>query len=521
MKQRSRSAIGMVLLVLSVLAAPATASLRLPAIFGDHMVLQQGIRLPVWGWAEPGATITVRLDEQDARAVADDDGFWHLDLPARDAGGPYTMEVSGSERIVFRDVWVGEVWIGSGQSNMDWPVSLSDNPDAEIAAADQPRIRLFQVGKRVSAEPLDDVEGRWVICSPETVKSFSAVAYYFGRELHQALDVPVGLIQSAWGGTPAESWTDPAVLAEDDDLKPILARWERMFENYDKALTAHRLRLAEWEAEAVTSRAAGELVDESTRPKPPEDLHVHPHRPGGLFHGMIRPLIPFGIRGAIWYQGESNTPRAFQYRKLFPAMIRDWRQSWGRGDFHFLFVQLANFKARQPEPGESEWAELREAQLMTLGLPNTGMAVTVDIGDADDIHPRNKQDVGRRLALWALASIHGHDVVHSGPTVMAMTRDGEKVRVQFHHVGEGLRTSDSGPVRGFAIAGEDRKFVWAEAELEPAGDTLLVWHEDIPVPMFLRYAWADNPEANLVNSEGLPASPFRSDDLPGLTHDRR
>ena len=392
------------------------------------------------------------------------------------------------------------------------------NAAAEIQSAVYPKIRLFTAEHIIAGKPQFDVSGKWETCTPDTVEFFSAVGYYFGRDLHKARGVPVGLIHTSWGGTPAESWTSKPVLQADPDFKPILDRWQESFAGYPKKLDHwYKHTLAAWRKKADQVEAQGRPI-----PKPPElprDPRQHPHRPSGLYNAMIHPLIPFGIKGAIWYQGESNANRAYQYRTLFPAMIQNWRTDWGQGDFPFLFVQLANFKAREDEPGESDWAELREAQTMTLSLPNTGMAVTIDIGEANDIHPTNKQDVGSRLALAARAIAYGEQIVYSGPMYDSMTVEGETIRLRFKHVGGGLLAKGGGALKGFAVAGADRKFVWADAKID--GDTIVVSSGKVAQPVAVRYAWAINPECNLYNKQGLPASPFRTDDWPGRTVDAR
>jgi sialate O-acetylesterase len=401
---------------------------------------------------------------------------------------------------------------------MQWPVSRSKNAEAEIAAANFPGIRLFSVERTVSGEPLDGCKGAWLVCTPETVKEFSAVGYYFGRRVHEVLGVPVGLINSSWGGTPAEAWTSRPSLESKAQLQPILARWDDLVANYATARADYDKSLAEWEKAAAAAKANGQ--SEPKRPTEPLGPD-HPHRASGLYNGMIHPLIPYGVGGAIWYQGESNAGRAYQYRTLFPTMIEDWRKNWGRGDFPFLFVQLANFMQWKPDPSEgSAWAELREAQTKTLALPNTGMAVIIDLGEADDIHPTNKQDVGSRLAQSAWKVAFGMDnAVDQGPMYHSMRVDGATIRVKLTDTDGGLIALGGGPVQGFAIAGPDRKFYWADARIE--GDEVIVSSPGVSSPVAVRYAWADNPRCNLYNGAGLPACPFRTDDWPGVTVDAK
>lgn len=428
------------------------------------------------------------------------------------------MTVTGKNTITLKDVLVGEVWLGSGQSNMELSVAECQNAPQEIAAADFPRIRLLTVPAKGTQEPQRDLQGRWVQCSPKTVGRFSAAAYFFGRKLQQELDVPVGLIDCSWGASSCEAWIQRSVLSADRQYAPLLEDWDQRMEKVDPAKAADGERQYNaWRTEVMAAKAAGREP-----PKPPRNLgqmfrvmfEVR-RRPANCYNGMLLPLIPYGIRGVLWYQGETNAGRAYQYRELFPLMIRHWRDQWGQGDFPFYFVQLANFMAVKPQPGDSTWAELREAQTMTLRTPNTGMAVIIDIGDAKDIHPRNKQDVGRRLALWALAKTYGKDLVYSGPLYRSMEKQACQIVVRFDHCGTGLVSKDNAPLTGFAVAGPDKKFVWAEARI--AGDRIIVRSPDVPDPVAVRYAWADNPLCNLYNREGLPASPFRTDDWPGLT----
>lgn len=496
--------------VLSVLLISplARGEVRLPKILSDHLVLQQQTPAHLWGWADPGEAVVVSLDSQQARTQAGPDGSWEVFLEPPPAGGPYQVKVEGNNTLVLQNVLVGEVWVASGQSNMAWPVVRSADAQQEIAAGQYPQIRIFTVQRKVSEIPLQDVEGEWQPVSPETIAEFSAVAYFFGRELHRERQVPVGLIQSAWGGTPAEAWTSREALENDLSLHPVLWNWKKILLEYPFAWKRFQEELAAWEEEAARARAQGKTPP--SRPREPQGPG-HPWTPSGLFNAMIAPLTPYAIRGAIWYQGESNAQpyRSLEYRRLFTTLIEDWRSHWNQGPFPFLFVQLANFRAPSPEPVESSWAELREAQSFALSLPNTGMAVAIDIGEADDIHPRNKQQVGRRLALAAQAVAYGQPVVHSGPRYRGMIREGNRIRLLFDHTGGGLVSRSGTPLRGFAIAGRDRRFVWAEARIEK--DTVVVSSPQVPDPVAVRYAWADNPDVSLYNREGLPASPFRTD----------
>jgi sialate O-acetylesterase len=648
----------------------AKGEVRVPSIIGDNMVLQQGVKARLWGMAQPGERITVTFDGRTEGAITDPHSHWQIFLGPLKVGGPFAMTIAGSNTLTFKNVLVGDVWICSGQSNMEFPLVNATGGAEAMAQANDPEIHLFTVQKTTAASPLADVSGHWVLATPEQVGQFSAVGYFFGREIYQRLKIPLGLIHTSWGGTPAEAWISHGALLANADLKPILDRYQMSLEDLPQRRENYKWALAEWEQKnlhqdpgnkgqalgfadpafnatdwkqmnlpqffetaglvidgavwfrkevdvpsawsgkelvldfpaiddfdttyfngtrvgatgnetpnsyAVPRRytvpgslvhagrnviavrvfdSAGEggfggaglmslvpvggketeaislagpwtyKVELSLEPKKP-DWGSRPELPGPtnqnsptvLYNAMLAPLTPYAIRGAIWYQGESNAGRAYQYRALFPTMIRDWRSAWGEGDFPFYFVQLANWHAAQSEPGDSEWAELREAQTMTLQVPKTGMAVIIDIGDPNDIHPRNKLDVGKRLAAWALTETYHQKVEPSGPLYDSFTVKDDKIRVQFKHIDGGLRTSDGGPLKGFAIAGADHKFVWANASVE--GDAVVVWSKDVARPVAVRYAWADNPVCNLYNAAGLPASPFRTDDWPGVTRMRK
>lgn len=409
------------------------------------------------------------------------------------------MTVNG---ITIRDVLVGEVWIGSGQSNMEFALSTAANHDEEIAHADYPMIHLFMVKRVVADQPAEDVEGSWQVCSPQSAPRFSAVEYFFGRHLLNTLHVPMGLIESNWGGTPAQSWTSRQALEAEPSLKFIADDWGRILDRYPTAKERYDQQVADWEKAAAEAKTSGAKAP--NRPGAPQGPG-HPNTPAGLYNAMIAPLVPYAIRGVIWYQGEANAneAHAYKYRRLFASMIEDWRARWGEGDFPFLFVQLANFKSN------TWWPVLRESQTETLGLTNTGMAVTIDIGESADIHPKNKQDVGKRLALAALHVAYHEPGEWSGPTYRQTTTETNGLRVYFTHA-EGMQARGGGALTGFTIAGADGKFVTANARVE--GDTILVSSADVASPVAVRYAWADDPTCNLVNLAGLPAGPFRSDE---------
>ena len=636
-------------ILLAVLISTVTTSnadVTLPRIFSSNMVLQQGIEIPVWGWANPGERVTVTLGKATVSVRTGRDGKWSVKLPRFGYGGPYTLTVSGRNKITFDNVMIGEVWIASGQSNMEWQLAQSNNPEEEIAAANYPDIRLFQVPRTVAQLPQDDISsGEWKVCTPENARAFSAVAYFFGRELHQNLNVSIGLIQTAWGGTVAETWISPETIENDPDFAEPLKMLRSMdMESYEqeqrervkqlfggtiptedqgivngepvwsaidlddgdwKSLVVPKyweeqgyaqidgvawyrkeIKLTEEQSNSNVTLHLGKVDDaditwingieigkteglyDNDRIYTIDAKHIRPgnnmlvvrvHDTGGnggiwgdpknqflaigsekvdisgdwkfriskatissvnvgpnsyptlLFNGMINPIVPYGIKGAIWYQGESNANRAKQYQRIFPALIADWRKHWNQGDFPFLFVQLANYMKAPETPGESAWAELREAQTMTLSVPNTGMALAIDIGEANDIHPRNKQDVGLRLSLNALKIAYEKDVVHSGPMFNKVEFSGNKAVITFDHVGSGLMVKDRyGYVKGFTLAGADGKHQWAKAKII-SKDQVEISTDAVANPVEIRYGWADNPDdVNLYNSEGLPAIPFRS-----------
>jgi sialate O-acetylesterase len=623
----------------------------IPTLFSDHMVLQQGREIHVWGKADSGENITVSLAGRDSKAAADAHGSWSVRLPAMAAGGPFTLVINGKKQIVIKDVMMGEVWIASGQSNMAFSLDGAEDAANEVRKANYAQIRLFTVPKKIAVSPQENTQpARWQLCTPDTAKSFSAVAYFFAREIHRKLNVPVGIVESVWPGTAIEEWIDPDVLRADADLKPILEEsdhttpaekplpFELEFDDFELVTAAldsaaktlanfddgtSRLALGgsfsyDW-TDATDSafelaspghgtggfaaRIAGQLdgtqdsilsasyeldgspVDLTAytgirfwvrgngsfrfRSKQPTvtdyddyatpvlkasdqwqpitiwfrdlrqdgwgvwlpftqdalsgfsiecltTLGYAPMPVSALYDGMISPLLPYVFRGALWYQGESNALKAFHYRKLLPALIKSWRDASHQPDIEFLIVQLPNHGAIPEEPVESAWAELREAQLLTLKhVPHTGLAVTIDVGDPKDLHPHRKLEVGERLALWALGTTYKQSIEYSGPLYESMEAVASEVRVRFTHLGSGLESRGGAPLEGFAIAGEDRKFHWAGARIE--GNTVIVSSPDVPKPVAVRYAWGDSPRCNLFNKDGLPASPFRTDDWPGIT----
>ena len=639
------------LVILLFFSTIGGAQVTLPPFFNCNMVLQQGIPIPVWGWASPGEKVSVTFNNKTVTTKAGKDGKWKVSLQAMNYGGPYKMVIKGKNLRTIENILIGEVWICSGQSNMEFHLSSAINAEAEIAASNYPEIRLFTVKKRIAKTPQENLEeGDWWECSPVSSPNFSAVAYFFGRTLYQKLKVPIGLINTSWGGTVAETWMSPDAIAKNPDFAPMLENLKKIDLNeYGKSVEKElRDRLGEYATTDQGTKdnqpvwAAPELDDKSwkTMPVPgfieknglqgvdgiiwfrknveldaaqagksatlelskindsdvtyvngvkvgetiqkaeakrsytiPEgvlktgknNITVRVEDLGGnggicgdakemkilvaaksipltgdwkykigvlkvntslgpnsyptlLFNGMINPLVPYGIKGAIWYQGEGNAGRAFQYRRVFADLIKDWRVQWDQGDFPFLFVQLANFMKADSLPAESTWAELREAQSMTLSLPKTGMASAIDIGDAVDIHPKDKQTVGKRLALSALNVAYRQKVENMGPVYKKMKVNGNKVELTFDHVGTGLKVKDKySYVKGFALAGKDHKFYWAKATITNS-NTVDISAPEVPEPVAVRYGWANNPaDVNLYNSEGLPADPFRTDKWKGVT----
>jgi sialate O-acetylesterase len=638
-------------LLMAAMPILSSGNIRLPRIISDNMVLQQNKPIKVWGWADKGEKVTVVFKGQSKSAKADKSGKWIVVLAPEPAGGPFQLIIKGKNSITLSDVLIGEVWVCSGQSNMEWTVRNTKNAEEEIRNGNYPQIRQFLVQKSVSLKPEEDVKGGdWKACSSESISDFTAVGYFFARDLFNELKVPIGLINTSWGGTHSETWTSKEAFEQSEEFKGMIAtmpaidlealakqkRDDQMKKLKDMNINLSSVDATSWKTtsyddtqwhslnapglweeqgfdevdgviwyrktisisgsdagkEAVLELAmiddsdetfingikvgqtinrynekrkynvpAGVLLEgrnliavkvedtgggggiygEKSDLKLTTNSHdiipldgkwqfnietlssgttsIGPNAyPTLLFNAMVNPILNFAIEGAIWYQGESNAGRAYQYRKAFPLMIQDWRIHWKQGDFPFYFVQLASFNANfgTSEHGSS-WAELREAQSMTLSLPNTGMAVTTDIGEANDIHPRNKQDVGKRLAAVALNKTYGRNNVFSGPVYKGINVEGKKIRISFTNVGGGLVVNDKyGYLKGFEVAGSDQKFRYAKAWLE--GNDVVVSCDEISNPVAVRFAWADNPEdANLFNKEGFPASPFRSDSWQGIT----
>lgn len=501
--------LAVLLTVASTISPQASAAVKTHALIGENMVLQQGTRVPLWGKADDGEKVTVRFQDQEVSTVAAD-GKWRVDLDKLKPGGPFPLTITGTNTIQLKNVLVGEVWLCSGQSNMWWPVNQSADPDKTVAESANPNLRLFAVPLVAASTPQTEIAGRWVECGPKTIPNFSAVAYFFGRHLQKALNVPVGVIHASWGDTPAEAWTSLPVLKANPDYQSIFDKWTRLEAEYPQVIAKHKERLKA-HAEAV-ARAKAEGKTPPPVPRLAEDPAKNRRRPTVCYNAMIFPLQPFAIKGVVWYQGESNVNRAHQYRTLFPALIDNWRKDWKQGDFPFLFVQIAPFMPVVKEPQESTWAELREAQLLTLSRsPNTGLVVTTDVGDPVDVHPARKEPVGARLALAARAIAYQQAIVYSGPIYERMQIDDGKIVVGFKHMGQGLELRGDS-LTGFTIAGADHKFVNAEAKI--VGDRVVVSSPQVPKPVAVRYGWANCPVVNLWNKDGLPASPFRTDDFP-------
>ena len=496
-------------LALLATALSLRAEVKLPTIFSDHMVLQQGISVPVWGWGEEGELVVVQYRDQVVQTRAKN-GKWQVKLAAMKAASkPANLLVLGSNRIELKNVVVGEVWLASGQSNMQWALRQSVNGQAAAAASANPNLRLFYVPRVKALQPVADIQGQynnakpvWMVASPETTPDFSAVAYFFGRDLQKSLGAPVGIIHTSWGGSPAEVWMSERVLGGNPGYK------KEILDAYPSAVTNYEKAKAKFDADSAAAKVAGKAI---TARAPGA-----PWRPTELYNSMIHPLIPFAIKGAIWYQGESNAGRAWQYRTLFADMIQNWRQDWGQGNFTFLTVQLAPFTKILPEPADSNWAELREAQIVaSKNVGYAGTVVITDVGDEADIHPQKKEPVGARLALQARKLAYGESIVASGPTYKSASFSGGKATVTFGDVGKGLEARD-GDLKGFAICGADGKFVWASAKIVGT-DKVELTSSAVKQPTAVRFGWANFPVVNLWNKDGLPANPFRTDSFPVTT----
>lgn len=504
----------------------AKAEVKPSTLFCDHMVLQRNIALPVWGTANPGEKVTVKFNKSEQSATADASGKWMIRLPKQKAGGPFTMEINGTNAISVNDVYVGEVWLCSGQSNMDMTVAKEDrywcgvlNEAEEVANANYPTIRVFDVDFTPNQTVKSNAIGKWEVCSPKTVGHFSAVAYFFAREISKKLNVPVGMVTSAFGASTAETWISRESLEARPNLKPLLDAYNDKLNKFvsDSAIlmSKYRTDLAQYQGDLAAAQAAAGDVSAPKKVKAPRNPSpiIDQHNPYVCYNGMIAPLIPYAIKGALWYQGESNGPSSNLYREIMETLVGDWRKSWGQGDFPFLYVQLANYGAPIEAPVKNDiMMTVREAQVQNLSIPNTAMAVAIEnAGDEPkNIHPKNKQAIGYRLGVAARAKVYGEKVEYSGPMYKSYKVEGDKIRLFFDHVGKGLVAKD-GNLTGFAICGDDKKFVWADAKID--GKTIVVSSPEVNKPIAVRYAWSVNPPASLSNKSGLWSPNFRTDNF--------
>lgn len=548
-----------------VLSRPGAADVSLPLLFSDHMVLQRDMPIPIWGQASPRESVTVTFGDLHAATTADADGKWRVNLDKSPADAePRKLIISGHNTVVLDDVLVGDVWVGSGQSNIEFSLSGASNADTEIPKAQDPELRLFTVAMRTSLQPEPDItingHQQWRACTPDAAAHFSAVAYFFARELRKNLNIPIGVISSVQGGSKAQVWTSLEAIQQDRDAAPEFNVWltkrQQLIADYPHRLAAFTPAKAKFDQDTkrwwnevgnspdfLARTKAWEQTDQKAleagtprpkRPEPPEPRPVEPESPdggrysdfmvGNLYNGMIAPLMPYAIKGVTWYQGEANDSETRPFRVLVPLMITDWRKHWGEGDFPFLFVQLPNIDkpATEPVQENDHWPGTRDAQALGLTLPSTGMAVTIDVGDPGNVHGKDKIDVGQRLALVARHVVYGEDIIWTGPTYDSMKVDGNRIVLTFKNIGGGMMIgtppwTPSGKIppvasklKGFAIAGADRKWAWATAEIQ--GDQVVVSSELVPDPVAVRYGWANNPPCNLYNSAKLPAAPFRTDD---------
>lgn len=486
---------------LMILAPSVAAKVKLPALISDNMVLQQRSGVTLWGWAGPGERVTIKASWQKKKvqAIADHNGKWIAKINTSKAGGPYSIQFIAGDTVIVNNVLLGEVWLASGQSNMEFPVGKDKgwkkgviNYEEEIAAASYPLIRMIDVENKVADTPMADFKGEWKVCSPQNVPDFSAVGYFFAREIRNATGYPVGIINSTWGGTPAESWTRKEVLTNDAELKPVVDTYQYTVDHYSELYAAYKEAVEKRKND--TAKVKGPAPKELIGP-------THNKSPYKLYNGMIAPLIPYVLKGVIWYQGESNAERAMQYRHLFPVMIDSWRKDWKQSSLPFYFVQISPHKGQNPY--------IREAQLMTYhAVPHTGIVVTTDNGDSTDIHPRNKKLVGERLSRWALHYEYGQkNMVTSGPLYRSVQTEGNKMILSFDFA-DGLISKD-GPLKEFTIAGDNQQFYPAQAVIRQ--DKVVVWSNAVTKPVAVRFAWSNVPHPNLYNAAGLPASPFRTD----------
>jgi sialate O-acetylesterase len=491
-----------------LLAAPSWADLKMPAIFSDHMVLQQKQSNPVWGWDAPGTEVTVAFADQTLSTKAGSDGKWMVALAPLPANAtPQTLTVTGSTRREIGDVLIGEVWMCSGQSNMGFKLTDDWNGDLEAAASKMPNLRLIKVPNLGTQEMQENFDGQWQAAQPEASLPFSAVGFLYGRYLHQILNVPVGLIDNAWGGSSAEAWVRRSALEKDPRFKRLMESAARREAELlpDQGKAEMERLMAEWRARCIKVGATNPAGR-------PQNWLAGRSRPGNIFAGVLSPTLGYGIKGVIWYQGESNADRAREYASLFPFLIEQWRKEWGQGDFPFYWVQLANYKPQVSAPGDSGWAALRESQTRTMQLTNTGQAVIIDLGEGRDIHPRNKHDVAARLVRWALVKDYGMKLPFRSPEFQCLAIHSNKATVTVDCFGSRLRPFGVDEAKGFAICGSDKVWHWATGRIV-GGNTVEVESDAVPSPVAVRYAWSDNPVCNLFSEDGLPVTPFRTDDF--------
>lgn len=509
----------MILISVFVLSANIFADVKLPDVLGDSMVLQQKQIVPIWGTADVGETIVVSFQKQKLTAVADAKGKWRVDLkPLKAEFTSQSLIIEGKNKIELKNILVGEVWLVSGQSNMQWTLLQSNNGASEVAKANQPNIRLFNVSRMVGSKKRPGKMAEWAKCTPESVKEFSGAGYYFAVDLQEKLKVPIGVINSSWGGSQAEAWTPVEYLQSNPDLVATVERTKIWDEERPKVRKDYDEAIAKWKVDSEKQKAAG--ARPSPSPGVPDALRDY-RVAASIYDGMIAPLMPFAIKGAVWYQGESNEARAEQYGILMPVMIRSWREKWGQGNFPFGIIQLPNYRQPKAEPVDEAWSFIREAQRRTaLNTINTGLIVTIDIGEANDIHPKNKLDVGLRMSRWALKTAYKMKLTNS-PVLKNYVIKGNKIQLTFDDVGAGLKIKKGDKLEEFAIAGEDKKFVWADAKIV-GKNKVEVWSDKIQIPKAVRYAFNNNPRnQNLTNDSGLPASPFRTDNWDDPTKGKR
>ena len=511
----------MILFLAILLVAPvARANVAVPDVIGNAMVLQRDQAVPIWGTADPGETVVVKFASQTRNTKAGSDGKWQVTLSSMPASAtPGTMTISGNNTITLGDVLVGEVWIVSGQSNMQFTLAESADGEAAIAAANDAAIRLFNINRKVAFQHESGPLALWQPVSPSSVRGFSAAGYYFAAQLRDALHIPIGMINSSYGGTQAEAWTPVEYLLASPDLRPCVDRTKIWDEERPRVKAEYEQRMQDWREAAEKAKAEGARAP--SEPRVPDALRES-RIAASLYDRMIAPLIPYAIRGVVWYQGESNEGRAQQYEVLLPTLIKAWRERWGEGNFPFGIVQLPNYRDVRPEPSDEPWSYLREAQRRAaLTTPNSGLIVTIDIGEAHDIHPKDKLDVGKRMARWALVTAYHYKMTASGPVFRNAKLRGSKLVVTFDDVGKGLRIRNGGKLEEFAVAGADHQWHWASAKSE-GRNRVAVWSDAVPHPVAVRYAFNSNPRnPNLTDDAGLPAAPFRSDSWPGPTDGKR